>query len=408
MAEGGTQTGTKYDVGGVLLERPFKVRRLGHFGINIAQSAPMLDFYCETLGFRISDPLEAGKRPGEAAVSEPIGYFTRHGTDHHSFVLINTEVAKAAGRKDENLPGVTVNQMTWQVGTLAEVGGAIDWLTAGKVKMHRAGRDMPGSNWHCYFYDPEGHRNELYYGMEQVGWTGASKPKPMHERGFRERPPLPQMPEYQEVNDAMARGDDFGSGYRHPEKLPAKFDVGGVMLPRPFKIVRHGPIHLFCRDVQAMADFYRQKMGFAVSEEIQWQGHRCVFLRCGTEHTAMALYPIALRAQLGWSDKTTVMGFGLQVGSYRQLKDAVGWIRERGGKLLDAPPELTPGIDYSVWVEDPSGHRVQIYYYMEQIGWDGKVRTERPRASTRPEDWPAAVTAQPDTYMGEPYLGPLG
>jgi catechol 2,3-dioxygenase-like lactoylglutathione lyase family enzyme len=288
------------------------------------------------------------------------------------------------------------------------VGNAIDWLTAGKVKMHRAGRDMPGSNWHCYFYDPEGHRNELYYGMEQVGWTGASKPRPMHDRGYRERPPLPQIPEYQEVNDAMARGDDFGSGFRHPEKLPAKFDVGGVLLPRPFKIVRHGPIRLFCQDVQKMAEFYRDKMGFVVSEEITWQGHRCVFLRCGTEHTAMALYPIALRAQLGWTDKTTVMGFGLQVGSYRQLRDCVTWLKERGAKFLDVPAELTPGIDYSAWVEDPSGHRVQVYYYMEQIGWDGKVRPDRPRASTKPSEWPAAVPAQPDTYMGEPYLGPLG
>jgi catechol 2,3-dioxygenase-like lactoylglutathione lyase family enzyme len=408
MAEGGTQAGNKFDVGGVLLERPFKVRRLGHFGINMRETAPMLDFYCETLGFRISDPLEVGKRPGEKSVGEPIGYFTRHGTDHHSFVLINTEVAKASGRKDDNLPGVTVNQMTWQVGTLAEVGGAIDWLAAEKVKMHRAGRDMPGSNWHCYFYDPEGHRNELYYGMEQVGWNGASKPLPMHARGFRERPPLPQQPEYQEVTDAMARGDDFGSGFRHPEKLPPKYDVGGILLPRPFKVVRHGPIRLFCRDVQAMADFYRDKMGFLPTEEITWNGHRCVFLRCGTEHHAMALYPIELRAQLGWSDFTTVMGFGLQVGSYRQLRDAVAWLKERGAKLLDVPAELTPGIDYSVWVEDPSGHRVQVYYYMEQVGWDGRARTDRPKASTHPQDWPEAVAAQPDTFMGEPFLGPLG
>ena len=26
--------GTRYDVGGVLLPRPFKIRRLGHFGFN--------------------------------------------------------------------------------------------------------------------------------------------------------------------------------------------------------------------------------------------------------------------------------------------------------------------------------------------------------------------------------------
>mgnify|MGYP003338308801 CR=1 FL=1 len=91
--------------------------------------------------------------------------------------------------------------------------GGIDYFKQKDVPINRVGRDMPGSNWHVYPYDPEGHRNELYYGMEQVGWNGASKPKPMHDRGYRERPPLPQIPEYQEVNDAMARGDDFGSGY---------------------------------------------------------------------------------------------------------------------------------------------------------------------------------------------------
>ena len=30
-----TTVDTKYDVGGVLLDRPFKVRRLGHFGFNV-------------------------------------------------------------------------------------------------------------------------------------------------------------------------------------------------------------------------------------------------------------------------------------------------------------------------------------------------------------------------------------
>jgi glyoxalase/bleomycin resistance protein/dioxygenase superfamily protein len=42
----------KYDVGGVLLDRPFKIRRLGHFGYNVENVAGCLEFYCELLGFR--------------------------------------------------------------------------------------------------------------------------------------------------------------------------------------------------------------------------------------------------------------------------------------------------------------------------------------------------------------------
>ena len=36
---------------------------------------------------------------------------------------------------------------------------------------------MPGSNWHAYLYDPDGQSNELYYGIEQIGWNGHSKPR---------------------------------------------------------------------------------------------------------------------------------------------------------------------------------------------------------------------------------------
>lgn len=400
-----------FDVGGVLLKQPFKIRRLGHFGVNIRNPAECLDFYCETLGFRISDPLDISGRG--VTLSQPLAdttmaYFMRHGTDHHSFVLMNSDVYEAIGRKDDLPPEVTVNQMTWQVTSLAEVGRAIDFFDATGVRLARSGRDMPGSNWHCYFYDPEGHRNELYYGMEQIGWSGASKPKSMHARGFRERPPLPQIPEYQEVENAIAKGEDLSSGFRHPEQLPAKYDVDGIMLPRPFKIVRHGPIRLFCRDVAAMEAFYTDIVGFVRTEEIEWQGHRCVFLRCNTEHHALALYPIALRETLGWPPKTTIMSFGVQVATYRQLRDAASWFRERGCTFLDVPAELTPGIDYSFYVIDPAGHPIHVYYYMEQIGWDGVPRSKRPPASTRVADWPQVLEPRSDTYMGEPYLGPWG
>lgn len=403
---------TKFDVGGVLLNQPFKIRRLGHFGLNVENMPECLEFYSELLGLRISDPLDVAEHHPKRDELKKLGdtnmYFLRHGTDHHSFVLANGRVYNASGRGADLPPEVTVNQMTWQVASLAEVGNALDWFKARNVRINRVGRDMPGSNWHVYPYDPEGHRNELYYGMEQIGWLGTSKPKPMHERGFRERPPLPQMPEYQEVAQAVAKGVDLTSGFRHPEKSPAKYDVDGILLPRPFKVVRHGPIRLFCRDMRAMEEFYVGTMGFVRTEEISWKGHRCVFLRCSTEHHAIALYPIAVRDALGWPPKTTVMSFGVQLATYRQLRNALSFLKERGCKLVDVPPELTPGIDYCAHVLDPAGHPIQLYYSMEQVGWDGVAREKRARVPSRFADWPEAVEPLSDTYMGEPYLGPWG
>jgi catechol 2,3-dioxygenase-like lactoylglutathione lyase family enzyme len=210
------------------------------------------------------------------------------------------------------------------------------------------------------------------------------------------------------VKQSAAKGVDFNSGFRHPETMPAKYDVDGIMLPRPFKIVRHGPIRLFCRDMKKMEAFYTGVMGFTRTEAIGWKGHRCVFFRCGTEHHSLALYPIALREKLGLSPHTTVMSFGLQVATYAQLRAAIEFLKGRGGKFVEIPGALSPGIDYSAHVLDPAGHAIQLYYYMEQIGWDGRPRLGRRRTPERVADWPKAVEPKSDTYTGEPYLGPWG
>ena len=34
----------RFDVGGVMMPQPFKIRRLGHFGLNVPDPAACLDF----------------------------------------------------------------------------------------------------------------------------------------------------------------------------------------------------------------------------------------------------------------------------------------------------------------------------------------------------------------------------
>jgi len=196
----------QYNVGGILLSRPFKVRRLGHFGFNAVKVAEGLEFYNGLLGFKISDELDFAKIPGMPeevkALGDARGFFMRHGTDHHSFVLFNKRVMDfRADRKFR--PDVTINQITWQVGSLKEVVDAFHYFQERDVPIQRVGRDMPGSNWHCYVYDPDGHTNEFYYGIEQVGWNDLSKPRAIYYRGFRQEPPLPQMSENAEVVEAL-------------------------------------------------------------------------------------------------------------------------------------------------------------------------------------------------------------
>src|SRR5207248_1214670 len=105
--------------------------------------------------------------------------------------------------------------------------------------------------------------------------------------------PAPYMPEYQEVEQALARGGDPRTGTRHVETMPATYDVDGILLPRPFKITKIGPVKLFVDDLAAAERFYRDVLGFTLTEEVAWQGERCVFLRCDTEHHTLGLFPKA-------------------------------------------------------------------------------------------------------------------
>lgn len=390
-----------------MLDRPFRISRLGHFGYFTSHMKELLHFYTDLLGFDMSDPLDFGHRvpPEHKGKFETVGYFTRFNGDHHSFVLFPRRAFEVMANLQ---PQHAVNQITWQVGSLKQVVDACAWMESREVDIDRAGRDMPGSNWHTYMRDPEGSRNELYYGMEQIGWIGRSKPLPMHNRRFTKVADLPQIPEWKEVDDAVAAGVDILAGVRHEQKMPPDYVVGGVKLGRPFKIVNIGPVRLLAENVDKVAEFYRSMLGFELTEEVTWQGHRCLFLRCNTDHHCVSIYPLALGKELELPHKTTCFSFGVKLYDYQQLRDAVKFLEKNGVKIIHLPPELFPGMDYTAFAVDPDGHLVQLYYYMEQIGWDGKPKPQNLRRKIDNNNWPETVQALSDTFNGEPFLGPWG
>ncbi|HVA11945.1 MAG TPA: VOC family protein [Stellaceae bacterium] len=407
-------TEAKFSVGGVLFDQPFKIRRLGHFGINAYRMSDALFFYRDLLGFRITDIREmAAGRDGKVpeafkSFGDLSGYFFRYAHDHHAFVLYNHRLRQATDRTGFFKDDVTINQITWQVGSLAEVVGGDRWFRRNGEKVVRSGRDMPGSNWHSYLMDPDLHKNEIYYGMEQIGWDGRSKPWDMHDREFDHAAELPQISEYEEVNQAAARGSDLLSGYRDTENLPLTYDVQGILLARPFKIVKHGPVNLFVEDIERSVAWYRQTLGFTVTEETRYEGQRCVFLRNNTEHHSLALLPVVLRKTLGLRTDTTTASFGLQLGSYQQLLNAIDFLKSHGVEFRELPQELTPGMDHTILALDPDGHAMQLYWSMEQIGWDGKPRPASARRTIAAGAWPKTLAANADSFAGEPFLGPLG
>ena len=119
--------------------------------------------------------------------------------------------------------------------------------------------------------DPDGHRVEFYYGMEQIGWDRRSKPGAAYVQAVRNGFTLPQPSEMTEIMQAEGNGVDLDSGFRPAEELPCDYCVGGVMLPRPFKVTKIGPVNLFVADIDASERFYTELLGLTKTEDVQYQ-----------------------------------------------------------------------------------------------------------------------------------------
>ena len=394
-----TSSVKKYNVGGVALDRPFKILRLGHFGFNAADLEASRRFYFDLLGFFITEPAGAG-------------YFGRHAGDHHSFALFEKKKFNQRQYAGDNAKHFReendINQITWQVQSVAEMAGATKYFHDIGVEVMREGRaGGGGSQFHLYVWAPDEQIFELYYGIEQISWNGYARPVAMRH-GSEVAPNDPQLPDYQLITDDINKGIPVLDGARYVSEMPLKYNVDGVLLPQPFKITRVGPVKLFVDDYEKLKRWHTEVLGFTLTEEVLWQGERCAFLRCNNEHHSLGIFPKSWRKKLGLSETTSNLSFGLQLANYRQLQDAVKFLRGHGVRVETdiIPPALHPGIDYAAYAFDPDGHCLELYYSMEQVGWDGKPRPQEMRRKVDPNHWPDILEPLSDTYTGEPFIGP--
>jgi catechol 2,3-dioxygenase len=140
---------------------PFRIRKLGHVVINVRDVARSVRFYTEVLGFEVSDVYPDAMVPGGMA-------FLRCNPDHHGIALVGSLSAAA-----EN---VELNHMAFEVATLDEVVRARDHLRRHGVEIDFEGRRRAGCQLAVEFRDPDNHRLEIYWGIDQIGSDGRARP----------------------------------------------------------------------------------------------------------------------------------------------------------------------------------------------------------------------------------------
>ena len=162
---------------------PFAITKIGHVVLNCRDLEKSVRFYTEVLGFKVSDVYEEEMIPGGMV-------FMRFNGDHHGVALI--------GSLPDSSPNIELHHMAFAVSTLDEVFRAREHLERHEVPIIVEGRRRAGVQIAVEFADPDGHMLEIYWGLDQVGSDGITRP-PSEWKGARS---------LEEAIDNPVRGQD--------------------------------------------------------------------------------------------------------------------------------------------------------------------------------------------------------
>jgi len=142
-------------------ETPFRVAKIGHVVLMVTDLERSLDFYTRVMGFEVSDVYPDSMMSGRMA-------FLRFGEDHHGIALVGGAEGKSRSRE--------LHHVAFEVATLDEVFRARAHLEEHGVKVAFEGRRRAGAQIAVEFSDPDGHRLEVYWGVDQVAHGAAARP----------------------------------------------------------------------------------------------------------------------------------------------------------------------------------------------------------------------------------------
>jgi catechol 2,3-dioxygenase-like lactoylglutathione lyase family enzyme len=140
---------------------PFRIAKIGHVVLNVSDLARSTAFYTGLLGFAVSDVYPETMMPGGMV-------FMRCNGDHHGVALVGSLPGASAN--------IELNHLAFEVASLDEVVRARDHLRRHGLAIDFEGRRRAGCQIAVEFRDPDGHRLEIYWGLDQIGSDGAARP----------------------------------------------------------------------------------------------------------------------------------------------------------------------------------------------------------------------------------------
>lgn len=170
----------------------------------------------------------------------------------------------------------------------------------------------------------------------------------------------------------------------------------------PFSINKIGHVLMMVQDLKRSVAFYTQLLGFKVSDVYPDSMSKggIVFMRCNSDHHGLGL----VGAAPGKTQRHELHHIAFEVSTLDEVLRAAKHLRENKVEVV-FEGRRRAGSQVSVEFLDPDGHTLELFWAMDQVGADGRVRP--------PEEWRqqssfagAIANAPPgqDTTLKDPSL----
>jgi catechol 2,3-dioxygenase len=160
----------------------------------------------------------------------------------------------------------------------------------------------------------------------------------------------------------------------------------------PFRCNKIGHVALYVEDLQRSAKFYTEVMGFSISD-VYNSGvlpGGAVFLRCNADHHGVALFQLPE----GQKRQGGLHHMAFEVSSLDEVLRARAHLRKHAVPI-HFEGRRRAGVQLAIEFTDPDGHNLEIYWGIDQIGSDGRIRP--------PEEWKGASSLE--AAIADPVLG---
>lgn len=140
---------------------PFNITKIGHVVLVVEDLERSVQFYTQVLGFKVSDVYPDSMMDGGMV-------FLRFNPDHHGIALVGQGKGKAQHRE--------LHHLAFEVASLDEVLRARDHLRKHGAPIDFDGRRRAGAQVAVEFRDPDDHRLEIFWGLDQVASDADVRP----------------------------------------------------------------------------------------------------------------------------------------------------------------------------------------------------------------------------------------